>query len=314
MRLAALALFSLTIAAQSFPEAQITNGPISARLYFPDGEKGYYRGTRFDWSGQISSLKNGGHEYFGQWFERYDPKLHDAIMGPVEEFGSVGYDEAPVGGTFVRIGVGVLRKPEEKEYQRFKTYEIVDGGEWRVRPSKDRIEFTHTLTSADGYGYVYTKTITLTPGQPEMLIEHSLRNTGKNAIKTWQYNHNFFVIDGKPTGPAASAKFPFELRSTRPFATDAAASATGNTIAYSRELQKGQSVYGEFEGGDRYDVRIENREAGAGVHVSGDRPVSKLVFWSIRSTLCPELYIDLAVNPGAETKWTYTYRFYPLKP
>ena len=61
--------------------------PASARRSTcPTRNTGYYRGTRFDWSGAIASLTWNGHEYFGQWFDRYDPKIHDAITGPVEEF------------------------------------------------------------------------------------------------------------------------------------------------------------------------------------------------------------------------------------
>src|SRR5690242_11375781 len=115
MRLAlTLALVAVSLAAAEFPEASISNGEIRARLLLPDPARGYYRGTRFDWSGAIASLQYKGHEYFGQWFEKYDPKTHDAIMGPVEEFrsddGGLGYAAAKVGDTFVRIGVGVVRK------------------------------------------------------------------------------------------------------------------------------------------------------------------------------------------------------------
>jgi hypothetical protein len=129
------------LSAQEFPQADISNGTVKAKFYLPDAERGYYRGTRFDWSGVISSLQTSGHEYFGVWFEKYDPKLHDAITGPVEEFrsddGGTGYAEAPVGGNFVRIGVGAVRKPEEKAYQIFKTYDIIDGGKWSVKKGKD---------------------------------------------------------------------------------------------------------------------------------------------------------------------------------
>jgi hypothetical protein len=100
------------VSAADFPEARISSKTVTAKFYLPDAERGYYRGTRFDWSGQIYSLRTLGHEYFGQWFERYDPKLHDAIMGPVEEFrsadGGLGYAEAEPGGKFVRIGVGAV--------------------------------------------------------------------------------------------------------------------------------------------------------------------------------------------------------------
>ena len=35
-----------------------------------------------------------GHSFSGQWFEKYDPLLHDAVMGPVEAFSPLGYEEA----------------------------------------------------------------------------------------------------------------------------------------------------------------------------------------------------------------------------
>src|ERR1700760_3083047 len=87
------------------PQAEISNGVIHARFYLPDSVNGYYRSTRFDWSGVMSSLEYNGHSYFGQWFEKYAPLIHDAIMGPVESFSPLGYG---VGDSFTQIGVGVL--------------------------------------------------------------------------------------------------------------------------------------------------------------------------------------------------------------
>src|SRR5579872_7477587 len=69
-----------------FPEAWLSNGEIKARIYLPDPVRGYYRATRFDWSGVIASLEYHGHNFFGQWFDHYDPHIHDSISGPVEEF------------------------------------------------------------------------------------------------------------------------------------------------------------------------------------------------------------------------------------
>lgn len=305
-------------AGADFPEATITNGKVTARLLLPDPGKGYYRGTRFDWSGVISSLRTTNHEYFGQWFPKYDSRLHDAIMGPVEEFqtrgSSLGYAEAAPGGTFIRIGVGVVRKPEEAQYQRFKSYEITDHGKWKVQPGKDKVKFVHELSN-NGHAYRYTKTVGLTPGKDEMVIEHTLENKGTKVIETDQYNHNFFVIDGKPSGPDTRIEFPFELNASRPFQGNIAESR-GREIVYNQELQTGQSVIAEFDtaGTAAYDIKVENRAAGAGVRILGDRPIAKLVFWSIRTTACPEPYIDIRVEPGQKTSWKYTYQFYDLKP
>ena len=222
---ASLLLSTLCFAADpQFPAAEISNGQITAKLLLPDASKGYYRGTRFDWSGVVESLKTKDHEYFGQWFEKYDPKLHDAIMGPVEEFMTnekgLGYDEVAAGGEFIRIGVGAVRKPEEQRYERFKTYDIVDNGKWKVNKGKDWIEFTQELGDHNGYSYRYTKRISLPKGESQMVIDHRLKNTGKKAIATQQYNHNFFVLDGQPTGPDASAQFAFELKPLRPIPPD----------------------------------------------------------------------------------------------
>lgn len=297
------------------PRAEISNGPVRARLLLPDPDRGYYRGTRFDWSGVISSLTFGGHEYFGQWFEKYDPRTHDAIMGPVEEFrtndAGLGYAEAKPGGTFVRIGVGVVRKPEEEAYRPFHTYEIVDHGKWRVRKAADRVEFVHELRDT----YRYRKVVRLEKGRPRLVLEHTLKNTGTRPLETAVYDHNFFVIDGTPTGPDLSVTFPFPLRSTRNLKD--LAEVREKQLVYRRDLEKGESVFTELAGfgngaGD-YDIRIANRKSRAGVRITGDKPLAKVVFWSIRSTLCPEPYIQMRIAPGAEEQWRITYDFYSLQ-
>ncbi|MEJ7609505.1 MAG: hypothetical protein WKF37_25345 [Bryobacteraceae bacterium] len=314
-----LFLLASLASAADVPQTQISNKAITAKFYLPDSENGYYRGTRFDWSGVLFSLRANGHEYFGQWFDNYDPKLHDAIQGPVEEFLSngagLGYDEAKAGGTFIRIGVGVVRKPEEPAYLRFNSYEIIDSGRWKVNRGRDSIEFIHELRDTTGYGYRYSKKIRLLGDSAKMVIEHTLRNTGRKPILTQQYNHNFFVMDGQPTGPDSSVTFAFPLRAQVPF-KPGIAEVQGNKIAYTKELQKGESTYGEFESpgpsASSYDIRVENRKAGSGVRITSDRPIAKVIYWSIRTTLCPEVYIDIDVLPGAHFSWKYNYEFYSL--
>ena len=82
------------------PQAEIANASLQVKLYLPDAEHGFYRGTRFDWSGVVADLQYTGHSYYGPWFTATDPKIPDfiykgsdivagpcsAITGPVEEF------------------------------------------------------------------------------------------------------------------------------------------------------------------------------------------------------------------------------------
>jgi hypothetical protein len=318
----AIALAVSILTAADPPQTEISSGTLHAKLYLPDAANGYYRATRFDWSGVIASLEFQGHSFFGVWFPRYDPKLHDAITGPVEEYrtgvSALGYDDAKVGGTFIRIGVGLLKKPDDTPFQQFKTYDIVDNGKWTVKASADAVEFTQELADpVSGYAYLYKKTVRLAKDAPRLIIDHSLKNTGTKTIETNVYNHGFFVIDGQPSGPDFTVKFPFDVKAVADL--QGLAETSGKELHYLRELQPGgQSVHSQltgFGGSSRdFDFRVENRKTGAGVHVAGDRPLWKIDFWSIRTTVCPEEYIEMKIEPGKESQWRIAYDFYVLPP
>ena len=301
---------------EQVPQAAITNGIINARLYLPDIEKGYYRGTRFDWSGVIPSLEYSGHNYFGQWFEKYSPTLHDAIMGPVDDFTPVGYNEANRGGTFLKIGIGMVIKPDEEPYAFSRTYQITDNGKWDVRVTADQVQFIHTLKAKD-YNYEYEKTVRLVRDKPELVISHTLRNKGEKTIETLVYNHNFFVIDNQPVGPGFTAEFPFRLSGVFRDGADIA-EIRDKSVILRRNLAKGETFFSEgltgFSRSEKdYDIRIENKIVKAGVRITCDQPLAKLVFWSCPTTFCPEPYILIKAEPGREFSWNIHYNFYNMK-
>jgi hypothetical protein len=308
---------------------------LKVQLYLPDAQKGFYRGTRFDWSGVIGSLEYQGHRYYGPWFTKTDPTVNDfiyqgadivagpcsAITGPVEEFSTddqaLGYVEAKPGGTFLKIGVGVLRKPpDDGRYNRFRLYEMVDPGSWKVQTTRKGIEFTQDVADpSSGYGYRYQKTIRLADGRPEMIMDHMLKNTGKRRIASTVYNHNFLVLDGQPTGPDFVLKLPFEIK-TQGAVPNALAELRGNQIVYRRALRDKETVFIPMTGFGAtaldYRFMIENRKTGAGLRITGDRPLSNIVLWSIRSVLSLEPFIAMAIEPGQEFTWKYTYSYYQI--
>ena len=300
----------------SYPKAVISNGLVKAVVYLPDAKNGYYRATRFDWSGVVGCLAYKGHTYFGQWFPHYNPLANDSISGPVEEFksndGALNYPEAKAGELFVKPGVGVLRKVSDSPYSSYVTYPLVDGGKWTVRTKRYGLEFTQRLQSQLGFGYVYKKRLKLEKHAPVLLLVHELKNTGKKAIDMDVYDHDFFMLDGAPTGPAMVVHFPFAPKAERPLTNGG--KIVGNDMTYEQELQPRQSVTSFLTGySDKvsdYDFSLENRETGVGVEQTGDHPISHFNFWSIRTTICPEAYIHLNIPPGKTAHWTIRYRFY----
>ncbi|HEX3684440.1 MAG TPA: hypothetical protein VHU83_18030 [Bryobacteraceae bacterium] len=317
------------------PQAAISNGVLHVGFYLPDAKKGFYRGTRFDWSGVIRSLEYHGHNYYGPWFTATDPKVIDfvfegdniiagpcsAITGPVEEFSTqekaLGFDEAKPGGTFIKLGVGVLRRPDAEDYNPYRLYEIVNGGKWSIRTNSDSIEFMQELSDpASGYAYRYTKTVSLTRGKPEMALEHKLENTGRRKIESSVYDHNFLVLDKQPTGPDYMVRVPFAIHAQRAEHADLAR-IEGNQFTYRKKLEGRETVSAEFSGFGKtaadYRISIENRKAAAGMQVTGDRPLSKENLWSIRSVLAVEPFIDISIEPGKTFTWRYEYTYYSLK-
>jgi hypothetical protein len=295
------------------PEAEISNGLIHARLYLPDTANGYYRGSRFDWSGVMPELEYQGHSYFGQWFEKYSPTLHDAIMGPVEAFSPVSYDEAKPGEDFLMIGIGMVSKPEETKYAFVNPYRIVNSGSWSVKKKANQVEFVHKLVDQQ-YGYEYSKTVQLVKGKPQMVLSHTLKNTGKKAIESNVYNHNFLVMDKEPVGTNFVIKLPFHLAGEEQGKGNLG-KLQDNQITYLKDLSKTEhlqylSLAGFSNSAKDYDIRVENHKTGAAVRITSDQPLSKLAFWSTSITLCPEPHIKVKVNPGEKFSWKCFYDFY----
>ncbi len=324
----------ICVSAGSAPEAEIANNLIRVRLYLPDAHAGFYRGTRFDWSGVIKSLECAGHNYYPQWFQRSDPSVHDfsydgaeivagpctAITGPAEEFVTngegLGFDQAQAGGTFIKIGVGVLRKPDNGDYDPFRLYPIKDSGRWTITRRPDSMEFRHELADpSSGYAYEYRKTVSVAGSKPQMVLEHALRNTGKRVIQSSVYNHNFLYLDRQAPGPDFSLTVPFKIRTFQP-TPSSLVEVRDNHIAFTRRLSGEERVYLDIQGFGAdpkdYDIRIENRNVGAGLRITGDRPLSRVALWAIRAPLSIEPFIQMNIKPGAEFTWRIKYEYYTI--
>jgi len=312
------------------PEAEISNGLITARIYLPDGGNGYYRSTRFDWSGAVYSLQYKGHDYYGKWFDRIEPEVINwvhkgpeivsgpcsALYGPVDEFATpLGWNEAKPGETFIKIGVGVLRRGEGN-YNRYLPYEVLDYGKWSVKKEKDAIEFVQELADPKtGFAYEYHKIIRLVRDKPEMIIEHRLKNTGQKEIRSSVYNHNFITIDKQGPGPDYTFRVPFQMQVSQPPKKEMA-EVRGNQVVYMRPLAGEDEVVVDMKGFSNNisdtEVIIENRKAGAGLRITGDRPLIRNILWSVRTVLAIEPYISIEINPGDEFTWKNSFEYYTL--
>ncbi|MBR5211957.1 MAG: hypothetical protein IKV91_05205 [Bacteroidales bacterium] len=286
----------------------IANDTLKITLHTPDGDKGYYRGTRFDWAGVFSSIGYRGCNYTEPWFETYSPLMHDAVCGPAEEFSPIGLDEP----SFLKIGVGVLERMEG-EYDRFKLHKILDSGIRSLEVTDESVVFRHSVSMDSGYGYDYVKEISLT-GADTFRIRHRLVNTGTRPLKGDVYNHNFFTLGLLETGVTRELDFPFKPQGDWR-AQYSEVGFTDNGIRFTRTLQRGESVYtgnlheeGKGLDGSPNAFVLRELQTDRGVSCTCSKPMVKSVFWSNFRIACIEPYICFDIDSADIFEFDIDYK------
>ena len=236
------------------------------------------------------------------------------MLGPAEEFGQtapVGYAEAAPGDPFLKIGVGLLERPDMHAYEFWRPYRIVRPGEWQVTHGVDWAEMTQRLTLG-GWSLGYAKRVTLLPDRPEIVLSHTLENTGTRHLETDWYCHNFVNIDGIPVGPEYHLTLPFPPN----FQAQAgrAVTTSGQTMTFSERLGSADAQFGHISGFGRGEtqhcITVENTASGAGVLLFGDRALSELRLFAAAGAVCPEPFLRLRIPPGQTDQWQTHYRLF----
>lgn len=299
--------------ASTYPKVMLDNEVMQVSIYLPDAENGYYRGARFDWSGIIEKVYYKNHTFYAPLHEKHNPTGHEFVSGPAEEFGMyapIGYSDAKPGENFIKIGVGILQKSNDDDYQFYGDYKIVQPGDWQIESGKTWIEFRQTIHTDNGWGYRYSKRISLASNKAEMNISHQLTNIGSKPIVSDNYNHNFTIIDDMPYGPEYNVTFPFT--SPEPTIINKLASFQGNSIKVNEPLQDKSLWHVVLKnGGDSsYNAAtITNNRTNASVSFKGSEPVTHFIFWAVERAACPEPFITIVLKPNKQKNWQSNYTF-----
>ncbi len=309
-----------------YPHVILSNGIIKTSIFIPDAQRGFYRSTRFEWSGMIWELKYKNHSYFLQRNEQYplplrqdhDPKIPNHAASLADQFFN-GPPRLRNANTYMLIGIGNINA---------STKEIIDSGRWNVSSGKNWVKFVHKLKDTYGYGYSYVKRMELTQGKPELVITYSLKNTGTRTLTTEQYNHNFFLIDNDYVGKNYEVElfFPAKFNTFHPEKFNQQknflpyAVLKDNKIIFLKDLDLflgSGDDHGFFTkmGGFSNSVAhnhciIRNKRTGACVDIKGDFPLSAFNFWAEKCTICPEPFIAISIELGETKEWKRIYTFF----
>lgn len=266
-----------------------------------------YAGSRFDWHGFITQVTLDGRHTFCVP-ESLAPGEGTGGIGLCNEFGiftPIGYDEVAPGECFPKLGVGLLRRIDRKPYSFFKEYPI--------DPFPRDIEITPTSATfhvhavpCNGYAAELTKRYEVIENR--LHIAYDLRNVGEKPFATEEYVHNFFRIDEYPVGP--------DYRMTIPSSIEIPKVTRG--ISYVDGVVRWQNIPSKAfhcpsspcdgEIGSRWEIL--HLPTGVGVRGVEDFPLANFALYGTAHSVCPEMFNQVSVAPGACQQWARTYEFF----
>lgn len=299
-----------------FPLRVMKSKYLTVTVLLPDAGKGYYRGTRFDWSGIIGQVEYQGHTFFKEWKTTkgekallvHDPFNPDAGTGTAEEFRDpLGYDDGKAGTPFLKVGVGVLERTDDQPYHWSARYKVIEPGKWTVEATTNSISFLQSISTGFGYAYEYEKTIHLSVGSPELIISHKLKNTGKRIIRGNPYCHNFFTLDKHAVGPDYVLEFPKPVSPIDDFGKSV--NWGEKHLWLNRELKDGEWIGGHLDPSLSRNYRLSDKKSGISVEVISDVDPGPFFIILFRHSFSVEPMVLFEIKPGESFTWNRTYKF-----
>ena len=273
-----------------------------------------YKGSRFDWSGKISSIKFENLPL--TTVENTESKNINFLgKGLYNEFGitsPVGFEETPVGGWFHKIGVGLLKK-QHKEYL-FHRNHLIKPADFDITYKNQKIKIICKSELINGYCYVLKKEITIS--ENSFTIDYLLQNTGEKKIVTDEYVHNFIAINNALIDKDYTLKFPFPIN---PSLFDETVNSENkveiglDNITFNKTPEK-QFFFSNLTGGKELQAEwmLTNLKTGVGIKEVGNFKTNKINLWGWGHVISPELFFKISVDPKKTIEWSRKFEVFKI--
>lgn len=297
-----------SVVAAEPPVAVLRHDTTVLTVALPDAQTGYYRGPRFDWGGMVIQAEWHGHTCFTELKRPHDPLLHDHAAGACEEFGFSGpdgYDETPVGGRFLKIGVGALVRDTAKPYSFGHPYPIAEAAGWKVEPGESALRFVQDFTLDAHLAYHYEKTVTVR--SDGFRIARRIEARGDRPIITTHYCHNMFAIDQQPIDGTWRMELGWDAVANH---SAPSFTMTGRTLSLVGPVSR--TVWTDFSwpvAPATTDLSLIHGASQTTIRIVTDAPPASMSFYAEATAICPEPFVNVRAEPGSACTWTTDYIF-----
>ena len=273
-----------------------------------------YEGSRFDWTGKISSVKFKSLPL--TTIEDTGSKDVNFLgKGLYNEFGitsPIGFEETPMGGWFHKIGIGLLKK-EHKNYL-FHRNHLIKPASYDISYEDHQIKIICKSELLNGYSYILKKEITVS--ENSFTIDYSLNNTGEKKIITDEYVHNFMAINNTLIDKDYELKFPFPIN---PSLFDETVNGENkveiglDNITFNK-TPKQQFYFGNLTGGEELKAEwiLTNLKANIGIKEIGSFKTDKVNLWGWGHVISPELFFKISVDPKKTIEWSRKFEIFKI--
>ena len=275
-----------------------------------------YKGSRFDWSGKISSIRFKDLPL--TTVEDTIPKDVNFLgKGLYNEFGitnPVGYNETPKGGWFHKIGVGLLKK-EHKQYL-FHRKHVIRPAHFDITYEDRKIIIICKSELVNGYSYILKKEISIS--ENSFTINYFLHNTGEKKIITDEYVHNFMAINNALIGEDYTLKFPFPINSSlfdETVNSENKVEIGLDNVTFNKTPEK-QFFFSNLTGGKELQAEwiLTNLKANVGIKEFGSFKTDKINLWGWKHVISPELFFKISVDPKETVEWSRKFDVFKINP
>ena len=273
-----------------------------------------YEGSRFDWTGKISSVKFKSLPL--TTIEDTESKDVNFLgKGLYNEFGitsPIGFEETPMGGWFHKIGIGLLKK-EHKNYL-FHRNHIIKPTSFDINYENDKIKIICKSELVNGYSYILKKEIRVS--ENSFTIDYSLHNTGEKKIITDEYVHNFMAINNALIGEDYTLKFPFPINPSlfdETVNNENAVEIGLDNITFNKTPEQ-QFFFSNLTGGKELEAEwtLTNLKANVGIKEIGNFKTDKINLWGWKHVISPELFFKISLIPGKSLEWSRKFEVFKI--
>ncbi len=301
------------------PLHEIATGEMVVTVMDPNHPDRCYQGVRFTAVGAILDVRVRGHRFFNSPANVAQP-LDGDMPGIAPEFdlvspdGPPGFAEARPGDGFLKIGVGILERPDDQRYMFYRPYKLLQRAETRlVREAPNRVSWIQQTAGVQGYAYRLEATAEA--GGDDLIMRYRLTNTGDKTLETSPYHHNFLTLGSDRTAQAV-IRFPESWDRQPTFAeTDpraayvslqAGMATLAETVAHPIQIHLIPPA--DEPGANR--IRVEQPRTEQAVTINVDAPPGdRTTLFATDTVICPEQFIRLSIPPGQQARWLHHYRF-----